>query len=119
VALTNREVREWYRQRIAPIPERDLQWQQEGVPLADRARRAWEIRRRARVEARALMTDSIAVAKLEQRDLMKYGNPGGPSFEQLLHRNQEENGLTRDQAYEAIIASAASTDENTNRKYSQ
>ena len=118
LALTNREVREWYLNEVASIPLLDHAWLVEGLCLGERARRAWEIRHRARVAARALMADPVEVEMLRKRDLAKYGNPDGPSFEQLV-RQAEAKGLTEDQAYEGILASSTTTDTTINRKYLQ
>ena len=48
----------------------------------------------------------------------KYGNPDGPTFEQLFDRAMAK-GLTDEQAYERIRSSATATDEATNRRFSQ
>lgn len=113
---TNGEVREWYLREVASIPSLDAQWRSDGVPLADRARRAWDIRHRARIAARALMADSFAVEVLRKRDLAKYGNPDGPAFEQLFAQSKAD-GLSDEQAYERILLSSARTDDSINRKY--
>ncbi len=118
MAFTNREVRTWYLNEVAAIPALDEQWQAGGVPLPDRARRAWEIRHRARVAARAMMADPVEVKMLNHRDLVKYGNQDGPTFEQLVDQAQAK-GLTGEQAYESILSSSTTTDESTNRKFVQ
>lgn len=118
VVFTNREVREWYLNEVASIPLLNEQWQADGVSLADRAWRAWDIRHRARVAARALMGDLREVDMLHKRDLAKYGNPDGPSFDQLLAK-ANDSGLSDDQAYEQILASSTTTDATTNRKFTQ
>lgn len=113
---TNGEVREWYLREVASIPSLDAQWRSDGVPLPDRARRAWEIRHRARIAARALMADLFAVEALRKRDLAKYGNPDGPAFEQLFAQSKAD-GSSDEQAYERILLSSARTDDSINRKY--
>jgi len=118
VALTNREVREWYLNEVAGIPELNRQWEAEGASLPDRARRAWEIRHRARVAARAMMADPAEAAALGKRDVTKYGNPDGPTFDQLL-TEATGRGLSDEQAYLAILESSIRTDADTNRKYTQ
>ncbi len=118
MALTNREVREWYLQEVASIPALDQKWQADGLSLPDRARRAWEIRHRARVAARTLMTDPIEVDMLRRRDFAKYGNPDGPTFEQLFDQAKAK-GLNDDEAYREILSSSTSTDNATNRRFSQ
>jgi len=118
VALTNREVRETYLETVSSIPALNREWEAEGAPLKERARRAWEIRHRARIDARASMADQKEVEMLRQRDLAKYGNSDGPTFEQLLNR-ERDRGQTDEEAYEAILVSSTSTDEPTNRKFAQ
>lgn len=64
------------------------------------------------------MADPVDVEKLRQRDLIKYGNPDGPSFESLLAKHQDA-GLSGSEAYAEILASSISTDETTNRKFAR
>lgn len=116
--MTNSEVRAWYLAEVASIPHLDSQWQAEGIPLPDRARRAWEIRHRARAAARAMMTDPFAVEQLRKRDLAKYGDPDGPTFEQLF-TEAINNGSTEEQAYQQILSSSVRTDMAVNRRFSQ
>ena len=116
--MTNREVRDWYLREVASIPVLDQQWQAEGVSLPDRARRAWEIRHRARVTARKLMIDPIEADMLRRRDVAKYGNPDGPTFEQLFDQAKAK-GLNDDGAYQEILSSSTATDTATNRRFSQ
>ena len=116
--MTNQEVRGWYLQEVASIPALDQKWQSDGLSLPDRARRAWEIRHRARVAARTLMTDPLEVDMLGRRDSAKYGNPDGPTFEQLFDQAKAK-GLNDDRAYQEILSSSTATDHTTNRKFSQ
>ena len=116
MALTNREVREWYLNEVASIPSLDRAMLAEGLSLGERAQRAWEIRHRARVAARALMADRGEVEMLQNRDLAKYGQSDGPSFAQLVEQAAEK-GLSEEQAYEGILASSTATDATINRKY--
>ena len=102
----------------ASIPVLEQRWQADGVSSPDRARLAWEIRHRARVAARNLMTDPIEVDMLRRRDFAKYGNPDGPTFEQLLIQ-AKARGLTDEQAHEQNLSSSAGTDETTNGRFSQ
>lgn len=79
--MTNREVREWYLARNAAIRARDAELGAAGVSLEERARRDFEARHQARLEARGMMEDAAEVADLGRRDGAKYGDPDGPSFE--------------------------------------
>lgn len=64
------------------------------------------------------MAEPSEVDMLRRRDMAKYGNPDGPTFEQLFDRAVAK-GLTDEQAYERIRSSATATDEATNRRFSQ
>ncbi|PWC54732.1 hypothetical protein [Azospirillum sp. TSO22-1] len=113
---TNAEIRQWYNDRVAVIPLLDGQWQRQGLGAEERARRAYEIRHEARIEARAYMRNKQEVAVLRARDREKYGNPDGPTFDQLVAQNREK-GLQGDAAYEAIVGSANRTDAGYNKTY--
>lgn len=113
--VTNEEIRAEYLRRVSGIPALNSQWISAGVPLIERARRAWQIRHDARVEMRALMLDRADVEALRRRDLNKYGNPDGPAFGQMVERYVAE-GKTEDQAFEEIIGSSVRTDAATNTR---
>lgn len=114
VAWTNRDIRVIYVCRAAGIGALDAGWQAEGVPVDERARRAYQVRHEARMTARAMMSDRAEVADLEARDTAKYGRKDGPSFEYLLNKGRAE-GLSGDALYQSIIDSAQRTNEATNR----
>jgi hypothetical protein len=48
------------------------------------------------------------------RDLSKYGNPDGPTFEFLVDQLRQA-GLTGDEVYDAIITGAYRTSEGVNK----
>jgi hypothetical protein len=98
------EVRDWYHAQLAGFGQLDQAWQEQAVPLAERARRAYEMRHNARLAAREQMPAS-AVVPLETRDLDLYDNPDGPTFDGLIEK-LIATGKTRDQAYEALLESA-------------
>ena len=54
------------------------------------------------------------VELLRARDLAKYGNPDGPTFEFLVEQLQNA-GLLGDDIYEAIISGAYRTNEGINK----
>jgi hypothetical protein len=108
VSWSNEQVRAHYHRLIEVIPRKDAQWKQEGVSTEERARRAFQIRHDARLTTRAMMSSAWEVELLRKRDLEKYGNPDGPTFEQLVI-HQQKKGLSGDSLYEAIIESAQRT----------
>lgn len=110
---SNREIRARYVCWATSIGGQVEQWKAEGVPLPERAKRAFQARHDARMTARAMMSNPEAVRALEARDRGKYGTPDGPTFEWLVKR-AEEKGLTGDAVFEEIITSAQRTDAATN-----
>lgn len=112
----NGEIRQWYNDQVARIPELDAHWRAEGLSTEERARRAYDVRHEARVGAREMMPDRSQVAALRQRDTQKYGNPDGPTFDQLVETNVER-GMTHDEANESIIGSSTRTDDGYNRRF--
>jgi hypothetical protein len=113
---TNEEIRVYYNQVVATIGPADEQWKREGVPAPERARRAFAIRHDARLTCRAMMTSPSEVEDLRKRDQEKYGNPDGPTFEQLVESGKKK-GTAGDALYEGIIASAQRTDEKVNAAF--
>ncbi|MGO4882502.1 MAG: hypothetical protein ACLP59_16965 [Bryobacteraceae bacterium] len=97
--MRNSEVRTWYRERVAEIPALNQKWIAQTVSLEERARRAWRIRYDIRIEARAMMENPSEVEDLRERDRRLYGNPNGPTFDQLVQEGLQ-HGLPRDQALE-------------------
>jgi hypothetical protein len=114
--MKNSEIRAWYRRKVAEISKLDLEWVAQGLNLEKRARRAWKIRRQARLQARAMMEVLSEVEALQERDRRLYGNPHGPSFDQLLKQGQEM-GLSQDDIYERIIKGAQITNRETDRLF--
>jgi hypothetical protein len=111
---TDRQVRQFYLERVAAIAGADQALQAAGSSLEARARAAYEARHTARMIARAMMQDAAAVEALRARDREKYGTPDGPSYTYLVERAQQK-GLTGDAVYQSIIDSAQRTDAATNR----
>lgn len=112
---TNAEIRRWYLQRVATIPEFNKQWIEQGVAIQERAERAWNIRHEARLQARSMMSDPNEVELLRARDFHKYGNPDGPTFSFLVERLQAI-GIEGDAVYEIIIDGSYRTDAELNKK---
>ncbi len=115
-AWTNEEIRVYYNQVVSTIGPADAQWKRDGLPAEERARRAYAIRHDARLTCRAMMTSAGEVDDLRRRDQEKYGNPDGPTFEQLVESGRKK-GADGDALYEGIIASAQRTDEKVNAAF--
>ena len=113
VPKTNCEIRLWYNFQIVAIGVINEKWKQDGVDLATRAHRAYDMRHEARVNARFMMQNKEEVAALQARDTERYGNPDGPTFEFLLKKNTDE-GLSLEEAYQSIIDSSSRTDTRYN-----
>jgi len=111
---TDRQVRQFYLERVALIAGQDQQARTEGESAEARARAAYQLRHDARMTARAMMADQEAVKGLEARDRVKYSNPDGPTFEYLVERARAK-GLEGDAVFESIVASAQQTNEATNQ----
>lgn len=115
-SLDRDETRDAYNGKVVRILELDAQLEAEGVPLEERARRAYDYRHRAREWARQQQEHAGQGASLEVRDVTTHGNPDGPSFDDLLAKNLAK-GMSRDEAYREIIKSAARTNGTYNDKY--
>jgi predicted small secreted protein len=112
---TNDEVREVYLCTIAGIDEADAELEAAGASLEERARAAYATRHNARITSRAMMSDPDEVAKLEARDLEKYGDKDGPTFAYLMDKGRAE-GKSDDEIYADMIGSAQRTNRAVNRR---
>ena len=112
---TNREIREWYFEQVARIRILNDQWIEEGLLVQVRAYRTWEIRHSSRLRSRTMMGNQRQIHLLQERDLTKYGNPDGPTF-QFLVENNEKLGLVGDAIYEAIIVSSMKMNIGVNKR---
>ena len=112
---TNAEIRKWYLEQVAQIPELNEQWLAQGLLTKERARKAWQIRHDARLRAREMMADLDEVEDLKQRDLAEYGNEEGPTFEFLV-QEWRDAGLKGNAVYVAIIEGAHRTNRDINQK---
>jgi hypothetical protein len=113
--MSNSEIRDWYLRKVAAIPDFDLEWQKQGLSLEERAKRAWQIRHDARLQARDMMENPVEVEALRARDRKLYGHPDGPNFEQLLAQGRAK-GLSVDQTLQAILAGAQITNDDVNER---
>jgi hypothetical protein len=112
----NGQLRQWYKDAVKDLPTQDAAWQAEGLGLEERARRAYQIRHHARLQARQMMRRESEVAGLHLRDLGVYGDPDGPSFEQLVDEGMKA-GKTRDEALQGLIGSARRTNAAYDRRH--
>jgi len=103
---TNCEIRIWYNYQVVAIGTLNDKWLADGIDLKTRAEKAYELRHNARVNARFMMQSPIEVKGLQARDLIKYGNPNGPTFDYLIKKNTDK-GNSLDEAYQSIINSAS------------
>jgi hypothetical protein len=113
---TNEEIRVYYNQVVSTIGPSNEQWKRDGVAAEERARRAFTIRHDARLTCRAMMASPSEVEDLRKRDQEKYGQPDGPTFEQLVE-NGRKTSAAGDAVYEGIIASSQRTDGTFNRAF--
>ena len=114
--MTNSEIREWYRERVAEIPKLNQEWIAERVSLEERALRAWRIRHDARVQARSMMKNPAEIEDLGERDRRLYGNPDGPTFDQLVQEGHQ-CGFRQDEVYERIISGSQTTNREVNKLF--
>lgn len=113
---TDQEIRSYYLEITASIPSLNEGWKKSGLNAEKRAHLAYEIRHNARLTSRAMMADQDYVQnELRPRDMQKYGNPDGPTFEWLVEK-EAAGGLMGDARYEAIVTSSQRTDKATNQK---
>ena len=113
IPKTNCEIRLWYNFQVVAVGVINKKWEEDGIDLKTRAKKAYELRHQARVNARFMMQNKTEVKALQARDMKKYGNPDGPTFEYLLKKNTD-NGLSLEAAYQSIIDSSSRTDSGYN-----
>lgn len=114
VEWTNLEARSYYLKEEVRIGQLNEHWIKEGVSLRDRAYRSWEMRKNARVTARAMMPDPEQVEKLRQDDIKLYGTPDGPTWEWSQDYARRE-GHEGDAVYQFIIDGAQRSRASVNR----
>jgi hypothetical protein len=84
--------------------------------LKERALRAWRVRHDARGQARSMMENPFAIEDLRERDRQLYGNPDGPTFDQLIQESQR-SGIRENEAYERIIRGSQKTNRDVNKLF--
>lgn len=113
VPTTNCDIRLWYNYQVVAIGKINERWKEDGISLKERAHKAYEMRHQARINARYMMQNPSEVKALQKRDMEKYGNPDGPTFDYLVKKNTDD-GKTLDEAYQSIIDSSSRTDRGYN-----
>lgn len=103
---TNCDIRVWYNYQVIAIGKLNEKWAQDGLDLAERAHKAYELRHNARINARFMMQNKTEVEGIQARDLGKYGNPDGPTYDYLVKKSTDK-GLSKEAAYKNIIASSS------------
>jgi hypothetical protein len=116
VTWENGDIRAFYLARVGAIGPANEQWKRESVPAEERARRAYQMRRDARILARVMMKDRAQVEALRRRDQEKYGSPDGPALEWLIEK-EKKKGLLGDAIWEAIVESAQRTNTAVNEMF--
>ena len=110
---SNGEIRALYLSKARAIADEDTRERAAGVPILERARRAFAARHEARLLCRAMMADRSEEQLLERRDQAKYGHPDGPTFDELV-AHERSKGRGGDDAFQAIIESSQRTDSAVN-----
>ncbi len=113
--MNNAEIRGWYNKEVGRLEELDATWKAQGLNAEERARRAHALRHEARIKAREMMSNADEVEGLRKRDMEVYGNPDGPTFQQLMDKSKKK-GLTGDAVYEDIVGSSTRTNADFNAK---
>ena len=105
-ALDNAAVRDWYRSKLKEIPE----LVDKTLPLEEQAKQAFELRNFIRTQARDMMIDEDARAKLDQ-------NQPNRDFEGLLKDKMQRKGLTKKQALRDIIGTANKSNRRVDEEF--
>lgn len=68
VPTFNCDIRNWYNYQTMALSKQNEYWKSIGVPLKERAMKAYSVRHQARLEARFMMPNKEEVAQLQARD---------------------------------------------------
>lgn len=113
---SNKKIRHWYIDQALSIQKKQLQWTKEGLSPKQQAKKAFDIRHRARLIARNRMISKEQVNLLHKRDQCVYGNPNGPTFQWEV--NHAKNlGYTGNAVYLHIINSAKKTNRSVDHRF--
>ena len=92
------------------------QWMRHGISLENRAQLAYNIRHEARFQARGFMSNPSEVETLQTRDMLKYQNPNGPTFE-YLYNSYNSMGYSKEKIYQSIIEHSKITNPEYDAKF--
>lgn len=109
--MTNKEIRNQYNQEISEGISKlkaDIKGQNRSPNMSD-AKKASDIRHQAKINARAKMKVGEAM-KLRARDMRVYGHPNGPTFQQVVQKEQRKGKGD-------IARSIINSSERTNKKW--
>ncbi|MEL6498013.1 MAG: transglutaminase domain-containing protein [Planctomycetota bacterium] len=115
---TRVDVRASYKRSLAEIQNEVVQMQNSGASLQTQARYVHHRRNALKMRAQeelGLIDRSAARA----RNRVKYGNPEGPTFEQMLTKARDDYGLVGDDAYRFVIGSGQRSNTGINRALEQ
>jgi hypothetical protein len=62
-----------------------------------------------------MMENTAEIEDLRERDRRLYGNPDGPTFDQLVEENYRR-GLQQNEAYERIISGSQTINQEVNKR---
>lgn len=103
---SSEEVRHWYVQQVSSIHDSI----DSSLPMAERARQAFEARNSLRTTARNMMIDQECRRVLD----VKKANA---SFDELINRKMKYKGLTYEEALRDIYETAVTTNETVNKAF--
>lgn len=104
IKLNNKDVREWYVDKVSHIVDSI----DDSLPIAERAREAFEARNAIRTEARDMMLDQETRKNLDAEHPNK-------TFEELIESKMKRKGMTREEAIRDIYDTATKTNKDINR----
>lgn len=122
----NRKIRQGYNARKRQLKKELAEMKKQGKSPKERAEHAYKFRKNERLSAREEMRrngDGDAVEKLQQRDLKKYGDKDGPTFDHTYKKSEADlqkklgRKPTSDEVHGEIEKSATRTDVMTNIKF--
>lgn len=105
IRADNTTVRKWYLDQVSKIAESV----DTTLPIAERARLAFEARNRIRTEARDMMADQ------ETRRMLDKEHPN-KTFEELVESKMKRKGMTREEAIQDIFNTATKTNADINKE---